>query len=247
MNIVQALELKFLWQGKENIIYPALIRNDNETILVDCGYAGFMPLIEEELQRKGSSFQNVTGIIITHHDIDHLGALFEIKEKYPSIKIYASAIEEKYISGKEKPPRLVQAENIFHSLPEEQKPAGSQFIEMLKTMHPVKVDYTLANDSIFEAMSEIKIISSPGHSPGHISIYDEASKTLIAADAIVYVNGEFNIANPQYTLDLKQAVASVKKLMQYKIEKVICYHGGVVENDIENKLKRLIEKYSNSN
>ncbi len=88
------------------------------------------------------------------------------------------------------------------------------------------------------------VIPTPGHTPGHISIYISASKTLIAADAVVLENSEFHIANPQFTLDLEQALVSVKKLLQLDIETMICYHGGVIEDKINQKLERLVARYS---
>jgi hypothetical protein len=60
-NRTQPLEVRFSWQGDERIICPAIIANSEETILVDCGYAGFMPLIEDEMKGKGFAFRDVSG------------------------------------------------------------------------------------------------------------------------------------------------------------------------------------------
>ncbi len=79
--------------------------------------------------------------------------------------------------------------------------------------------------------------------PGHISFYIEESRTLVAADAVVYEDGELEIANPEYTLDLDAAIQSVKKLRQLDIQRIICYHGGVVEENVEQQLEKLINKY----
>src|SRR3954447_21012763 len=106
---VSVLEITFNNAGHEAILSPVVLHNENEIVLVDCGYPGFMPLIEDAMHQHGLSLEHTTGIIITHDDIDHVGALFEIKEKYPLIKVYSSVIAEKYISGKEKSPRLLQA------------------------------------------------------------------------------------------------------------------------------------------
>src|SRR5438874_12944262 len=96
---ISILEVKFNNAGNEAVLYPVVLHNENEVVLVDCGYPGFMPLIEGAMQQHGLSLEHTTGIIITHDDIDHVGALFEIKEKYPHINVYSSVIEEKYISG----------------------------------------------------------------------------------------------------------------------------------------------------
>ncbi|GFZ92569.1 hypothetical protein GCM10010978_33280 [Compostibacillus humi] len=46
--------------------------------------------------------QNLKNIIITHYDDDHIGSLYDFKTKYPWIKIIASDIESKFISGEKK-------------------------------------------------------------------------------------------------------------------------------------------------
>jgi glyoxylase-like metal-dependent hydrolase (beta-lactamase superfamily II) len=133
---------------------------------------------------------------------------------------------------------------MYASLPEEEKPGALNFQEMLKNVQPVEVDYTFSENEDVPCMNRIKIIHTPGHMPGHISIYLEESKILVSADAVVYEDGELEIANPHFTLDLAQAVESVKKFQTLDIEKIICYHGGMVEKDIPHKLSKLISRYS---
>lgn len=238
------LEVKFNYGGKDDTLYPVILTNSRECILVDCGYTGFLPLIENAAQQKGLSLENLTGILITHHDIDHIGGLYEIKEAYPSVKIYSNDIEEKYISGKTKSLRLQQAENIFAKLPEDQKQQALNFQEFLKTIKPVNVDVIVSEKNNFS--EGVEIINTPGHMPGHISIYLKENKTLIAADALVIEDGTFEIANPEFTLDLEKAVESVKKLSGYEIDEIVCYHGGSMKNDIQQKMDKLIKKYSGS-
>ncbi|MDQ3291238.1 MAG: MBL fold metallo-hydrolase [Bacteroidota bacterium] len=237
------LEVLFNNQGVEDVLYPVILQNENELILIDCGYAGFIPLLEKAAHQHGLSLQNLTGVIITHHDMDHLGCLYELKEQYPALKVYSPENEEPFISGKTKSLRLQQAESLFDSLPEEYKPGANAFQEMLKQIKPVPVDATFTEEEL-PFMAGVQIINTPGHMPGHISLYLKESKTLIAADAVVIENDELEIANPDYTLDLKEAIASVEKLLKLDIQKLICYHGGVMEIDIHQKLEKLKQNYA---
>ncbi|WP_460377785.1 MBL fold metallo-hydrolase, partial [Paraclostridium bifermentans] len=118
--------------------------------------------------------------IITHHDFDHMGSAAELKSKYPNMKILASEKDEKYISGKEKSLRLQQAESIYDSLPEEQKEWALNFQKTLKSVENVDVDMVLNDGDKFNCCGGVEIIETPGHMPGHISIYIKESKTLIA-------------------------------------------------------------------
>lgn len=238
------LEIKFDKGGADESLYPVILQDDSNLILVDCGYVGFIPKLEDAFNKHGLSLGQLTGITITHHDIDHMGALYEIKKLYPVIKVYSSRLEEKYISGKEKSLRLIQAESVFPCLPEDQKPGALYFQEMLRAMRPVEVDVVFEEDEEPSYWTGVRIVNTPGHMPGHISIYLKDSKTLISSDAVVVENGELEIANPQYTLDLPNAIDSVKKLRQFDVTKMICYHGGIVEGDVLEKLDRLIARYS---
>lgn len=238
---VYVLEVRFDYNGKEDALYPVILKNEYQMILVDCGYAGFMSLIEDAAQKQGLSLQELTGVFITHHDIDHFGGLAELKNRYPALAVYSPVIEAPYISGKKKSVRLMQAESLFESLPEDQKPGALYFQEMLKNVQSVEVDAVFTEDDTF--MDGVKIINTPGHMLGHVSLYVPESQTLIAADALVIEHDEFEIANPAFTLDLGAAVESVKKIKRLEVKRMICYHGGITEEGIEAKLARLISRY----
>ena len=86
-------------------------------------------------------------------------------------------------------------------------------------------------------------MNTPGHTPGHISIYFPKNKILIANDAVVVENDELEIANPQFALDLSQAIESVRKISLLDIDRLFCYHSGVVDRDVKKKLIKLLNKY----
>lgn len=238
------LEIEFSFNREKNVLYPVVLQTDQQLVLVDCGYAGFLPLLEKAFLKHQLALDQLTGIIITHHDIDHMGALAELKKNVPSLQIYSSAMEAPFISGKQKSLRLIQAEQMLESIPEEYKTGALQFIELLKGMQTVAVDQFLALDREVDWLKGIEVIHTPGHMPGHISLYIPQNKTLIAADALVIENGRLEIANPQFTLDLDEALRSVKKLKQLEIDQLICYHGGSMQKDITGQLEQLLMRYT---
>lgn len=238
------LHIQYDIAGRQESIYPVLLRNGQDLFLVDCGYAGSLPQLEKEARRYGVSLARLTGIIITHYDIDHLGCLSELKEHFPSVKVYASAIEANYISGKEKSPRLKQAEDLYEALPEVRKPWALHFQDMLRSIPPVAVDEVFPVNAITDFTDDLKIIPTPGHTPGHISLFLEREQILVAGDAMLYHDGAFDIANPEYTLDRRAAVDSIREIREWAPRKIICYHGGPVEKDIPEKLENLIAAYN---
>ncbi|MEG6521535.1 MBL fold metallo-hydrolase [Desulfotomaculum sp. 1211_IL3151] len=240
MSEVIALEIKFNFNGSENIIYPVILSDESEVILIDCGYPNFLPLIKKAAQEKGIDSSNLKTIMITHHDFDHMGALADFKREYPHIKVCASIDDEPYISGAKKSLRLQQAEAIYELLPEDQKEGAKCFHRLLESIENVKVDLCVKDKDFFPWAGGIEVIATPGHMPGHISIYVKESKTLISGDALVVEDGKLLIANPQYTLDIVEAKKSIKKLLNYQIDKIVCYHGGVYTKDIKESLQSIL-------
>ena len=114
MKKINVLEIKFGLNDETNRIYPVIIEDEKEAILVDCGYPNFLPVIEKEAIVRGIDIKKLSKIIITHHDFDHMGSLATFKRKYLSIKVLASIDDEKYINGSKKSLRLQQAEDMYN-------------------------------------------------------------------------------------------------------------------------------------
>ena len=88
MNKLTVLEINLT--GSTNTIFPVILSDDKEMVLLDCGYPNFLNLIENNAKENEIDISNLTKIIITHHDFDHMGSLGEFKRKYPNIKIFSS-------------------------------------------------------------------------------------------------------------------------------------------------------------
>ncbi|NBI05257.1 MBL fold metallo-hydrolase [Senegalia massiliensis] len=240
MNKLAILEIKFDFNGNKNVIYPVILSDKSEVVLIDCGYPNFLNLIKDAAKKDGVDISKLTKIIITHHDFDHMGALGEFKREYPHIKVLSSIDDEKYISGKEKSLRLQQAEAICDKIPEEEKESAKEFQRFIQKVENVQVDMCLKDRDSFSWFGGIEIVATPGHMPGHISVYLKSSKTLISGDALIVENDKLMIPYPQYTLDIDNAKKSIKKLLNYEIDRIICYHGGTYIKDIKESLQSII-------
>lgn len=238
---IKILKIEHTIDGQLVVLHPVLIRKGNKNFLVDCGYEETFETLKSELKALGIRAGDLTGVIITHDDIDHLGALKLLKNDYENIAIHCGEYEKDSVSGLIKSERLVQAESSLTTIPDEHKYWALDFIHKLKNIQRFEVDEVFADGEVFE--NEIVVIHTPGHTNGHISLFYPKEKTVIAGDALVIENGTFNIANPAFTLDLAQAIKSVQKIKSLHPNKIICYHGGVMEKDIEKNLEDLLNKY----
>ncbi len=220
------LKITFDFGCGPEAIYPTLLCSGGEAVLADCGYEGFLPFIEDAMRASGLSPEALTGVIVTHHDHDHMGALAALKAKYPNVTVYAGAAESEYIAGRRKALRLEQAEALQSALPTEQQPAGEAFISMLKGVEPAEVDVTLHGGDVLDICGSCEVIDTPGHTPGHISLYLPAQDTVVTGDAMVLEQGLPAVANPQFAFDLAAAQASLERLVDLGAARYICYHGG---------------------
>lgn len=224
MEIIE-LPIEFEFNGQTNWIYPSLIVLNNELTLVDTGYTNFLPLIENEIVKNGYEIKNLKNIIITHYDDDHIGSLRNFKEMFPWINTIASKVESKYISGEVKSERLVQAEKMLANMSGEEKEFGEWFVQQLKNLKHVSIDEKVHDgDMILD--NTCKVIATPGHTSGHISLYFPSVKSVITGDAAVKENQELVIANPHFCLDIDKAEQSLTKIKELKADTYYCYHGG---------------------
>jgi glyoxylase-like metal-dependent hydrolase (beta-lactamase superfamily II) len=224
MKIIE-LPIEFEFNGQKNNINPSLIISKNELTLVDTGYPNFLPFIENEILKNGYEMKNLKNIIITHYDIDHIGSLYDFKEKYPYINMIASEVESKYISGEMKSERLVQAEEMLENMPIQEIEFGKWFIQQLKNLKHVSIDEKV-HDGDWILDNQCRVVATPGHTSGHISLYFPSLKAVIAGDAAVIENRELVIANPHFCLNVEKAEQSLRKIKDLQAENYYCYHGG---------------------
>ncbi|MDF2947154.1 MAG: beta-lactamase domain protein [Bacillales bacterium] len=227
---IKVLNIEYQFNGIKETIHPVIIFSGEEIILIDCGYPDFLSIIEREIQKNGVDCNAISKIVITHQDHDHMGSLADFIGKYPKIRVIAGNYETPYITGDKKSLRLKQAEEFQKTLPVDQKEFGEQFCEILRNVRPCNVDIKVNDGDFIDINEECEVIETPGHTPGHISLYLRKIKTIITGDSAVLENNKLVIANPQFTLDLKQAEDSLEKILSYDVNTFICYHGGVYKS-----------------
>lgn len=227
MQQIIALGLTYRYGEQEDTLHPVVLRDDCNMILVDCGYPGFLPLIEQAMEEAGLRCEELTAVFITHHDHDHMGALGALKGKYPRIQVIAGENEAPYIAGEKKALRLEQAEASLAVLPEDEQAAARSFCEALRSVEPCPVDVTVRGGDRFDWCGGCEILDTPGHTAGHQSLFLYQHRTVVAGDAAIAENGSLTVANPQYAYDLPAAERSLEQLLAYDADTYICYHGGV--------------------
>ena len=84
-----------------------------------------------------------------------------------------------------------------------------------------------------------EIVATPGHTAGHISVYDHDASLLIAGDAINTLDGGVQGPNPQFTSDLETANDSARRLAELSFNTLLAGHGDPVEDRADTAVQAM--------
>ncbi len=200
-------------------------------VLVDTAIPGKEDAIDAALAEIGLSLKDVKHVIVTHQDIDHIGSLPAVKEATRA-DVYAHSVEVPYIEGRTKMVKQPTPESLA------QNPARKALFDQLAF---TTVEHAVEDGQVLDFAGGVRVIFTPGHTPGHISLFLERSKTLITGDAMISADGKLAGLNEPATPDLPTAYASIRKLAEElpKVNAIVCYHGGLVTEDAAGQLQRV--------
>ncbi len=238
-NGVEMLEITANPMGRASVIHPTLVWDANSVVLVDAGFPGQGEPVRAAIEEAGVAFERLEWLILTHHDIDHVGSAGSIRRALDGrVKILAYADEQAYIEGEKRPLKLAQMESNLNALPEEMRAVYERLNAGFQASQ-VRVDQTLSDGEVLPFGGGMTVIATPGHTLGHICLFLPASKILIAGDALWVEEGRVTMAPPSTNYDLEMCRKSLAKLSAYDIQTVICYHGGLYQDEPNRHIAEL--------
>lgn len=115
-------------------------------------------------------------------------------------------------------------------------------VKVMSTSHDSKfsIDIILNNNDFIPDFENIKVICTPGHTPGHISLYLKNHELLVAGNLLDIQINLLQLMDECLNADNKSYLDSVKKISKLSINKIISYHGGMLEGTISQGIKCLV-------
>ena len=215
--------------GSFGTIYPTLVWDESRIVLIDTGFPGQIASLTEAIAKAGIQAKDITDIILTHQDMDHIGCVLDMLGLSPSAQIWAHEREAPYLDGRETPVKLAALQKNYASLPTD----GKAWCDQMQTGYAnrrIQKIQTLADGDILPVCGGIEVVYTLGHTPGHICLFLQKSKVMVCGDAANITDGKLTGANPQHTYDMELAAQSFAKIVAWDMCGVITYHGGYWEN-----------------
>lgn len=196
-------------------------------VLIDTGVAGAATSIREAARGRFGD-RPPACIILTHGHFDHVGTVAELAEEW-NVPVFAHTLELPYLTG-------------ASSYPPPDPTVGGGMMARLSWAYPRgPIDLgsrvrALPADRSVPGMPGWRWVHSPGHTEGHVSLFRDADRTLIAGDAFITTDQESAFAvllqrqeihgpPKYYTQDWRKAAASVRRLALMQPELAATGHG----------------------
>jgi glyoxylase-like metal-dependent hydrolase (beta-lactamase superfamily II) len=220
---------------------------DNTWVLVDAGLAGSAKRIKRAAEELYGENASPEAIFLTHGHFDHVGALKELAEEW-NVPVFSHPLEVPYLSG-------------LSSYPPPDPTVGGGALAFMSWMYPKKPInigdhlHTYPGDNKAPFLEGWRIIHTPGHTAGHVSLFRESDGTLIAGDAFVTTKQESlrsvitqrkEIHGPPayFTSDWQSAEDSVRRLFTLHPSIAATGHGNPMKGEtLSKELENLAENF----
>ena len=190
-----------------------LIENEKgEMILIDCGIPYKDKIFVKKMKELSLELNKIKLIIITHGHWDHIGSAAAIK-KLTGAKIAMHLLDKNYLEKVEVPPIPIGI-NWWGRFTAQTLVRGVAAL-IPKIIQPTEVDIVL-NDQLSLEDYGIpgKIIHTPGHSFGSVSVILDSGEAFIGDMAVKGPPLRFNLGLPIWVDDLDKLKESWIKLLK---------------------------------
>jgi glyoxylase-like metal-dependent hydrolase (beta-lactamase superfamily II) len=225
-----------------------IVKGGDRFLIIDTGFNR-----EECLKEMNASLQHLavdlkkTDFFITHLHVDHIGLVGDLAGEHS--KVYFNEQEAQMINSLQDNWEYYWQKIVDVYVANGFAADGAQ--TSMKS-HPAhkdglkrNIDFTVIRDGDVIDIGDFhfRCVATPGHSPGHTSLYEEDKKILVAGDHILF-DITPNIAYWQQMEDaLGQYLASLEKVNALDVKLVLTGHRRLV-HDLHGRVKELHEHHS---
>ena len=220
--------------------FPAYLSMGDYGMIIEGGTGATSAIIIEQIEELGIEPQRIKYLALTHTHADHIGAVPHLKRLWPHLKLVASTVAAKLLEREEMIKEFLQADRIIAEIMISKS-------EIAK-LPPELEDYAFDVDLVVKEGDRLDlgsgivwtIYDSPGHSPCHISLYEEKEKTLIIGDVTGFYVPEKDVFWPNYFDSLEAYCNTIRKLSALPAQRGALSHNGVVDGRLGHYFQKAI-------
>ncbi|TWD75216.1 glyoxylase-like metal-dependent hydrolase (beta-lactamase superfamily II) [Kribbella amoyensis] len=203
----------------------------DELILLDAGIASTPEAATgPELKKLGLDLADLTLVVNSHAHPDHMGGNAILKDR-SGARLAAPATEAGWLEDND---ALVS--ELWGSDPAAMDLDDAERAELYEMLGDrVRIDVLLRDgDHLPAADRPVRVITTSGHSPGHIAVLDERTRTLFSFDDVQgrgqpYLDGKVWLA-PLYT-DVGRYTSGLRRLLELDFDALVPSHGDLLDAD----------------
>ncbi len=222
-------------EGIERFTNAYVVEGNRGSILVDCGWDNSEAIwaFREELRVERLSFEEINWIVVTHAHPDHFGMAAKLRElcgaKVVMHKADAALIPSRYGDFRKLADEMEQL-LLSHGVPPEEAAEmreasswGAQYVTVIEPDILVE-DGDIVSNGTFQ----FEVIHTPGHTPGHVCLYDPRKRRLFSGDTVLFDAIPHVGVDPQSGQDpAADYIASLESLSGKSVRFVFPGHGPV--------------------
>jgi glyoxylase-like metal-dependent hydrolase (beta-lactamase superfamily II) len=206
----------------------ALVEDDGSVTLVDCGLKRAPFRIVAGLAAIGKEPGDVQRIVLTHAHVDHAGGLAEVRSRAGDPPVDVHADEARFVrEGLSPPPDASLTVGRLMARGPDQR------------FTPVEVGRELHDGDVLPVAGGLRVVHTPGHTPGHVSLLHEPGGVLITGDALFNVRGVRWPYGPACT-NAAQARISARRLIDLPFSLVAFTHGREIREGAGQAVARFL-------
>jgi glyoxylase-like metal-dependent hydrolase (beta-lactamase superfamily II) len=216
------------------VAHVYVLASEDGVTLIDSGTPGETGEIVKQIEGAGYALSDIRAIVMTHAHSDHTGCVAELARR-SGAQVLAHRDEVGYLEQTASLPYKSFVQRLMFGLSE----------RMLSRFEPCKVDRSLQDGDVVEALGGLQVIHVPGHTPGSIALYQPERRVLFCGDAIfnqLPIGGKQGVRFPPaiVCVDSPRAQASARKLTALPAE-VVCFgHGEPILQGAGEKMRAVL-------
>ena len=226
-----------------------LLQGTNSYTLIDTGWDSDTAFnsINRQLAEVGVGFHDISQIVITHAHFDHYGLVGRIKQ-ISGAKLYLHQLEQEVFRT-----RYTVTEDFLHQI-EQWFTANGVPSAMIAAVHgpisgfrrpiPAVPDVLLSGEETITSGSfNLKVVWTPGHSPGHICLYEPVQKILFSGDHILpVITPNISLVPASDGNPLGDYLASLHKVRKLTVDMVLPAHEDIFR-DLPKRVDEIIRHH----